>query len=120
MILPPLCAADVYQPKDDEIITGLYVCVCARAHVSVCVHMSESVLLSRSLDTRAQASLLQFTSITSYNPISHSIDPQNCCSPEPAANTGVSPHHFTTIVLYYTKKPPLCLRANSAPLKYEL
>lgn len=56
--------------------------------------------------TRAQASLLQFTSITSYNPISHSIDPQNCCSPEPAANTGISPHHFTTIVLYYTKKPP--------------
>lgn len=55
--------------------------------------------------THAWASLLQFTSITSYNPISHSIDPQNCCSPEPAANTGISPHHFTTIVLYYTKTP---------------
>ena len=68
--------------------------------------------------TRAQASLLQFTSITSYNPISHSIDPPNCCSPEPAANTGISPYHFNTIVLYYTKKqppaPPPCLRANSA------
>lgn len=110
VILPPLCAADVHLPKDDEIII---VCTCVRTHMRayawVCVHARACVccypiwIPGR---TRAQASLLQFTSITSYNPISHSIDPQNCCSPEPAANTGISPHHFTTIVLYYTKKPP--------------
>lgn len=122
VILPPLCAADVHLPKDDEIITAVCT-VCAYQHVYMCVCVSARVccypiwIPGR---TRAQASLLQFTSITSYNPISHSIDPQNCCSPEPAANTGISPHHFTTIVLYYTKKPPFCLRANSALLKYEL
>lgn len=97
VILPPHCAATVHLPKDDEIIMCEYACVRVRLHVCVAIQ-------SRSLDTRARASLLQFTSITSYNPISHSIDPQNCCSPEPAANTGISPHHFTTIVLYYTKK----------------
>lgn len=85
----------------------LRACVCAheclRIRACECVCCSPIWIPGR---TRAQASLLQFTSITSYNPISHSIDPQNCCSPEPAANTGISPHHFTTIVLYYTKKPP--------------
>lgn len=52
-------------------------CMCMRARAAV---QSGSPGCAR-----AQASLLQFTSITSYNPISHSIDPQNCCSPEPLA-----------------------------------
>lgn len=102
VILPPLCAADVHLPKDDEIII---VRMCVRMYVCACVRVLCYPIWIPGR-TRAQASLLQFTSITSYNPISHSIDPQNCCSPEPAANTGISPHHFTTIVLYYTKKPP--------------
>lgn len=113
VILPPLCAADVHLPKDDEIIIAR-LCVHSFVRVNVCACMCVCARCCYPVwipgHTRAQASLLQFTSITSYNPISHSIDPQNCCSPEPAANTGISPHHFTTIVLYYTKKhtpPPL-------------
>lgn len=102
VILPPLCAADVHLPKDDEIII-VRGCVQACAYVCVFVCCDPIWIPGR---THAQTSLLQFTSITSYNPISHSIDPQNCCSPELAANTGISPHHFTTIVLYYTKKSP--------------
>lgn len=50
--------------------------------------------------THARVSLLQFTSITSYNPISHSIDPQNCCSPEPAATLAFLPsfHHHCSLL----------------------
>lgn len=70
------------------------VCACARARAAV---QSGSPGCAR-----AQASLLQFTSITSYNPISHSIDPQNCCSPEPLAFLPIiSPPLF-----FITQRPP--------------
>lgn len=64
---------------------------------------------------RAQASLLQFTSITSYNPISHSIDPQNCCSPEPAANTGILPIISPPLFFITQRSPPSLSQSKLSP-----
>lgn len=106
---PHSCTTDVHLPKDDEIITG-------RARTHTCERAGAPPRTSNRdpwarapCTHRAQASLLQFTSITGFNPISHSIDPQNCCSPEPAANNwhfSPSFHHHCSLLHKEAASPP--------------
>lgn len=81
-----LCAHRQQQKCDITSVLLMRICLkMIKSLHHVCVYARAAVQSGSPGCARAQASLLQFTSITSYNPISHSIDPQNCCSPEPLA-----------------------------------
>lgn len=103
---------DVHLPKDDEIITG-------RRHTHTHTLHSGSHTCEVGRSARLQSGSLNARAHTVHRPLSsnspllpalipfHTLSiPKTVVHRNQQQTTGISPHHFTTIVLYYTKKHP--------------